>query len=89
MDTILIILGAIFLIFLFVVLAAVCIISLNLLTFFHLHKCKHCRHTMEYKGLKEDGGNGYYLFYCEHCGVWEQIPREEFFRQCDNSIDDK
>lgn len=43
------------------------------------HKCKHCKHYMEYKGLKEDTNNGHYLFHCPNCGAWEQIPKEDFY----------
>ena len=38
---------------------------------------------MDYKGLREDENNGHYLFHCEHCGAWEEIPKEEFIRSCD------
>ena len=41
---------------------------------------------MDYRGLKEVNNNGHYLFHCPNCGAWEQIPKEEFFRQCDNPI---
>jgi uncharacterized C2H2 Zn-finger protein len=43
---------------------------------------------MEYKGMKEDDNNGHYLFHCPKCGAWEQVPKEEFFRQCDNPVDE-
>lgn len=69
-------------------LAAFLILVLQYLLFFHWRNCKYCGHTMKYKGLKEDNNNGHYLFHCEHCGAWEQIPKEEFFRQCDNPIDE-
>jgi uncharacterized C2H2 Zn-finger protein len=42
---------------------------------------------MEYKGLKEDDDNGHYLFYCPKCGAWEQVPKEEFFKHYNNTID--
>ena len=47
---------------------------------FMMHKCGHCNHRMEFKGLKDDDANGHYLFHCEHCGAWEQIPKEELLR---------
>ena len=37
---------------------------------------------MNYKGLKEDDNSGQYLFHCPKCGAWEQMPREEFIRNC-------
>jgi hypothetical protein len=80
------ILGAI-VIFLIVLGAAALVIGLHYSLFFLRKKCKHCNHVMEYKGLKEDNKKGHYLFHCEHCGAWEQVPKEEFFRQCDNPIE--
>ena len=59
------------------------LVTINFLKFFYWHKCKHCHHTMNYKGLKEDDNNGHYLFHCPKCGAWEQIPREEFIHSCD------
>jgi uncharacterized C2H2 Zn-finger protein len=40
---------------------------------------------MEYKGLKEDNDNGHYLFHCPKCGAWQQIPKEQFFRDVEES----
>ena len=68
-----------FVLFLF----AFAIIGVQLLVWFQMRPCKHCGHTLEYKGLKEDSDNGHYLFHCPKCGAWEQIPKEEFFRQHD------
>ena len=48
--------------------------------------CKHCHHTLKYRGVKEEDGQEYYLFSCNHCGNWEQVPKEEFFRQYDNPV---
>ena len=58
-------------------------IGIQFLLFFHWRKCKHCKHHLIYRGLREDDANGHYLFYCPKCGSWEQIPREKLFRQCD------
>lgn len=60
------------------------IIGAHYLSWFHMRTCKHCSHHLEYKGLKEDKGEGHYLFHCPHCGAWEQIPKEEFFREDSN-----
>lgn len=56
------------------------IVVLQYIMWFHGKQCKHCKHTMEYRGLKPDENNGHYLFHCPHCGAWQQIPREQFFR---------
>ena len=47
---------------------------------FHMHKCKHCGKYMKYMGLRDDENCGHYLFHCEHCGAWQQIPKEEMLR---------
>ena len=54
------------------------------LMWFQWRCCKHCHHTLKYRGVKEEDGQEYYLFSCNHCGNWEQVPKEEFFRQYDN-----
>jgi hypothetical protein len=59
------------------------VIGFKLLVWFSYRVCKHCHHTMDYKGLREDENNGHYLFHCEHCGAWEEVPKEEFIRSCD------
>lgn len=38
---------------------------------------------MEYKGLREEDNYNCYLFHCEHCDTWEEIPTEEFIHSCD------
>ena len=80
--------GSIFAAIGLVLLAAFLIITSQYLLFFKWRSCKHCHHNMEYKGLKEDNNNGHYLFHCPECGAWEQVPREEFSHQCDNSVDE-
>ena len=44
------------------------IVVLQYIMWFHGKRCKHCKHTMEYRGLKPDENNGHYLFHCPHCG---------------------
>lgn len=61
--------------------AASLFVFIQYITFFRFRSCKHCKHTMEYKGLKEDDADGHYLFHCPECGAWEQVPRSEFFQQ--------
>ena len=72
MSTILTILGVAFLI----IFACLLVLILPYVMYFHLHSCKRCNHIMEYKGLKENGKEGYYLFHCPKCGAWEQIPKD-------------
>ena len=83
MSNIFIILGGVFTAIILVLFITFSLVIFRFLRFFHWHKCKHCHHTMNYKGLKEDDNSGHYLFHCPKCGAWEQIPREKFFRQCD------
>lgn len=59
---------------------AFAIIGMQLLVWFQWKPCKHCGHTLEYKGLKEDKEEGHYLFHCPHCGAWEQIPKSTFLK---------
>ena len=83
MSTILNILLAILLIV--VVVLLICILPYIL--HFYNHLCKHCGHSMEYKGLKEDDREGHYLFHCPKCGAWEQIPKEVFLRSFFDKVD--
>ena len=55
-------------------------VILPVILHFHMHPCKHCGHSMEYKGLKEDNEDGHYLFHCPNCGAWEQIPKNVFLK---------
>ena len=59
------------------------IFTVQYLWMYHCHKCPHCKHFMEFKGLKEDNENGHFLFHCPKCGAWEQVPKEEFLRRFD------
>ena len=83
METLLTIIGAILAFAIFIFFFAFAVIGLQYIVWFHWRTCKYCSHNMEYKGLKEDGDNSHYLFHCPHCGAWEQIPKEEFFRDLD------
>lgn len=68
----------------FIIAVIVCLIFLlQYIMYFHYRQCRHCGHTLEYKGLKEDSGNGHHLFHCPKCGAWEQITPEDFFRDID------
>lgn len=73
----LIIIAALF----FVVLATGAVLVTKYLMWFHYRPCKYCGHSMEYKGLKEGGGSGHYLFHCPKCGAWEEISQEMFLRE--------
>lgn len=86
MMTVLNIIGWIVALLFMLVLFACTIFVFQYLCWFHWRPCKHCGHNMEYRGLKEDSDNGHYLFHCPKCGAWEQIPREEFLRDCDKSM---
>ena len=66
---------------LFIIGSAVIIFTLHYFSWFHWRPCKHCGHHMEYKGLKEDTGDGHFLFHCPHCGAWQQIPKQEFLHE--------
>lgn len=63
------------------------IIGAQYISWFHFHVCKHCKHTMEYRGLKDDDKGGHYLFHCSKCGRWESIPKEEFFDSVEGCYD--
>jgi len=65
---------------LFISLNALLILCIKYLAWFYFRPCKHCGHNMKYKGLKEDSESGHFLFHCPHCGAWQQIPRQEFFK---------
>lgn len=58
------------------------IVGYKLIAKFEFRHCKYCKHTMEYKGFRDDDNNGHYLFHCEHCGAWEQVPKEELIGNC-------
>ena len=86
MGTLLTILGIICLVVIGVVLIVCFVFVTHYLMWFHCKLCKYCNHTMEYKGLKEDGCNGHYLFHCPKCGAWEEIAKEDFFRDVDKGF---
>lgn len=83
MMTVLNILGYILTAIVVVVVLVLIVIGLKFIVWFNYRPCKHCGHNMVYRGLKEDDNNGHYLFHCEHCGAWENVPREEFTLNCD------
>lgn len=77
----------------YLLLAVVIIIIFMLITFiaeayswFYFRQCEHCGHTLKYKGLKKNKDESHYLFHCEHCGAWKQLPKEEFFRYMDKNF---
>lgn len=59
------------------------IIGFKYLTWFHWRSCKYCGRNMAYMGLREGEKGHHYLFHCEHCGSWEQVPVEEFIHSLD------
>lgn len=69
------VLMAILLIIVFYVLLCIA----KLIMVFHARRCKYCDHIMIYKSSKEENGETFYTFHCEHCGSWEKIPEEELF----------
>ena len=69
---------------LFIVGSVLIICGVHYFSWFHWRFCKHCKHRMEYKGLKEDNDGGHYLFHCPHCGAWEQVPKHEFLREAED-----
>lgn len=79
------IIGIIFAAVILIAFAAFFIFGLHYISWFHWRPCKHCGHSMEFKGLKPDENNGHYLFHCPKCGAWQQIPKEDFFRQIDEA----
>lgn len=86
MTTLLSIIGCIIAAVFLIVLFACSVFVAQYFVWFHWRLCKYCHHSMEFKGLKEDSDNGHYLFHCPKCGAWEQIPKEEFLRDCDKSM---
>ena len=83
MVTILSYIGCAILVILGFAILITLILGFKFFAWFTYRPCKHCHHTMDYKGLREDENNGHYLFHCEHCGAWEEVPKEEFIRSCD------
>ena len=73
------IIGIMLLAILLIIVFVVFTLAPRLYVLCNRRKCKHCKHYMEYKGLKEDNNNGHYLFHCPNCGAWERIPKEDFY----------
>lgn len=59
------------------------IVGFKVIMLFNFRYCKHCNHSLDYKGMIEDKDHDYYLFRCPKCGAWEKIPKEEFICECD------
>ena len=78
METMLSIIGYILLAVVGIMLFLFLIVGLKLLVWFNFRPCKHCGHTLKYRGL--NGDNSHYLFYCPHCGAWEQISKNVFLK---------
>jgi peptide subunit release factor 1 (eRF1) len=87
MMAILSLLGYVLLAVLAVIVFMFLVVGLKFVTWFYLRHCKHCHHTMDYKGEKEDDNNGHYLFHCPKCGAWEQVTKEQFVREWDKDCD--
>ena len=86
MTTVLNTLGIIFLV-IFVAIAIACIIFVvHFYVYFHCRLCKYCHHTLEFKGMKDDDEGGHALFHCPHCGAWEQVSKQDFFRDVDKGF---
>lgn len=62
-------------------LLLVCIIALVLfgrfLLLFNHHRCIHCGHSMVFKGERERTEGNIYLFHCNKCGAWDEIPKKD------------
>ena len=82
MMTIIGYIGYIFLALVVIAIFILVVVGLKCTFWFNYRTCKYCHYTMKYRGLKEDNNNGHYLFHCEHCGAWEEVPKEEFIREC-------
>lgn len=87
MTTALNIIAGIFFFATIVILLIVFTIGLHLLMWFQMRHCKNCGHRLEYRGVVEDSENGHYLFHCPACSKWEEIPKEEFFRDMNKGND--
>lgn len=62
------------------------VVGLQYIAIFHWRPCKYCNHNLKYKGFKGDEQNGHYLFYCPHCGAWEEVPKQEFIKDLDKGF---
>lgn len=86
MMTVLSVIWFVILSVLLVAIFAILLFVLHSYVYFHWRICKHCHHTLEYKGLKDDDADGHYLFHCPHCGAWEQVSRQKYMRDVDRGF---
>lgn len=75
----LIILGGIIFSILLLMLIGGLMFTVNYIWMYRCHKCPHCGHFMNFKGIREDNNGGHLLFHCPKCGAWHQPTRKEFF----------
>ena len=61
------------------------IFSAQYLVWFHCKPCKHCGHTLEYRGIIRGKDEEIVYFECPKCGRKEMIPKQEFFKDCDKA----
>lgn len=80
-------LAAIGFMFLFILAAVLVIGMTQYIIFYYTRKCDKCGKYMSYKGCRKEGDSGYFLFRCKHCGNWEKIPNQEFYRSIDKQYD--
>ena len=78
--TILSIIGGVLVAFLAILLIVLILLVLVHLWLFHSHRCQHCGHIMEYKGLTDDNEGGHFIFHCPQCGTVQHILKTEFLR---------
>lgn len=83
MTTVLSIIGYIFLVLAVAIILFCIIVTTQLIIWFQCNCCKHCGHSLEYKGLVEDSNEKYYLFKCPKCDSWEKISQKDFYRNLD------
>ncbi len=61
------------------------IFVLQYIVWFHCKPCKHCGHTLEYRGILHEDGKELILFECPKCGQREVVSEHEFYRDCEKS----
>ena len=64
-----------------VVFGVMIVMSLSVIKYillFYRKLCKHCGHTMLFRGEKKEDDKDTFLFQCPHCKEWEEIPANEF-----------
>lgn len=58
----------------FIVLLTCVIFTGSYLNYINHFKCKKCGNTMKYKGVRKNNEDEEFMFHCEKCGAWEQVP---------------